>query len=86
MRTSITLDDALYEALRSRAHATHVTMGDIIQSAVRSTLAAPDAAAAESFCLPSMRSGLVADLQVESVTAQVYADDDAMTVSALSKT
>jgi hypothetical protein len=86
MRTSITLDDSFYEALRSRAHAAHAahaTMDDLIQSAIRLTLATPDGAAAASFCLPSMRSGLVAGIQVESVSGLVDADDDARTVAAL---
>jgi hypothetical protein len=83
MRTSITLYDSLYEALRSRAHATHVTMGGLIQSAVRLTLATPDCAAAASFRLPSIRIGLVAGIQGVSVSALVDADDDARTVAAL---
>lgn len=85
MRTSITLDDTLYEALRSRAHTAHITMGDLIQAAVRSALAVPVVTTPAPFCLPTIRSGLAQGVSVETATAMADNTADADLFSRLGK-
>jgi hypothetical protein len=83
MRTSITLDDTLYAQLRSRAHSAHVSMGDLIQSAVRAALAAPVITPTAPFRLPTLRSGLVQGVSVEAATDLADAQEGADRLSRL---
>ena len=87
MRTTVTIDDRIYEAARHQAETLHVPLGEFIQTAMSQALTASPVSpiAVPPYQPPRIRSGLRNGLSVESASAAVDADDDAATVARLSQ-
>lgn len=85
MRTTVTIDDRVYEAARHQAETLHVPLGEFIQTAMSQALTASLAVptAVPPYQPPRIRSGLRAGLTVESAGAAMDAGDDAATVERL---
>jgi hypothetical protein len=86
MRTTVTIDDRVYEAARHRAETLHVPLGEFIQTAMNQALTASTVPAdIPPYQPPRIRSGLRDGLSVESASAAMDAGDDAATVARLTQ-
>ena len=87
MRTTVTIDDHVYEAARHQAETLHVPLGEFIQTAMRQALTASATAPVDvsPYQPPRIRSGLRDGLTVESASAAMDAGDDAATVARLTQ-
>ena len=75
MRTTLDIDDGLYELVRTQAESSHQTISEFIQSVVRQSVHAPVQDTIPPFRLITIRSGLPAGMRVESTSA--IAEDSA---------
>ena len=87
MRTTVTIDDQVYEAARHQAETLHVPLGEFIQTAMSQALTGATTATADvpPYQPPRIRSGLRDGLSVESANAAMDAGEDAATVARLSQ-
>jgi hypothetical protein len=87
MRTTVTIDDRVYEAARHQAEILHVPLGEFIQTAMNQALTASTAPDTDipPYQPPRIRSGLRDGLTVESVSAALDAGEDAATVARLAQ-
>jgi hypothetical protein len=86
MRTTLSLDSALYAAVRTRAHQSHASVGGVIQALLRQALADQDVAPAVPFRLHTIRSGIRPGLTVEQAQHRVDDEVDAAQVAGLRTT
>lgn len=87
MRTTVTIDDRIYEAARHQAETLHVPLGEFIQTAMSQALTASTAAPTEvqPYQPPRIHSGLRVGMTVESASAAMDVGDDAATVARLTQ-
>ena len=76
MRTTITLDDRLFERLRKRAAASGTSVSGLIERAVRLLLQAPRPQRRDHFELITFgERGQFTSLNIDKISALVEADD-----------
>ena len=76
MRTTITLDDRLFERLRKRAAASGTSISGLIERAVRLLLQAPVPQCRDQFELITFgERGQFTSLNIDKISALVEADD-----------
>lgn len=77
MRTTLTIDDNIFEAARHQAESLHIPLNGFIQTAMRNALTAPAPFEVSPYQPQRIRSGLRQGLKVESLQAIVDDVDDA---------
>lgn len=77
MRTTLTIDDDIFEAARHQAESLHVSLNGFIQTAMRNAMAHPTPSAAGPYQPIRIRSGLRQGVTVESLSRMVDDIDDA---------
>lgn len=85
MRTTLTIDDDIFEAARHQAECLHVPLNGFIQTAMIQALAARAPIAVSPYQPPRIRSGLRQGLTVESLSRVVDDVDDADRVGRLAQ-